>query len=124
MRTTSRCSRGVALAILCAVLGLGGCGGDVAVRSRFSGAPIGSPTPVAPSPSIPSGAKGFYAAGDGSLVLAVIVGMMIVDGMSWASQRFGQALAAPGAQPQPAELPAEPAAAVHRPARSWVFSRP
>ena len=110
--------------MLCALLGLGGCGGEVAVRSNFSGGPNGSTTSGAPAPSIPSGPKGFYAAGDGSLVLAVIVGMMIVDAVSWASQRIRQALAEPGAPPQPAELPAEPPVAVHRPAQSWVFSHP
>ena len=95
------------------------------MRSNFSGPPIGTtiPPPATPGPNAP---QGFFAAGDGDVLLAVIVAMMVIDGVSWATERIRQAFA------QPAEPPVSPAAtepAARRPmARppgySWVFMYP
>jgi hypothetical protein len=113
--------RCVAIAAMCVVLALNGCGGgSVSVRSNFSGPPLGPAPRAAPPANAPTG---LYAAGDGDVLLAIIVAMMLFDGVSWVSQRIRQALGEPEA------LPAAPAPPYREPPRrgsgaSWVFSLP
>ncbi|RPI48394.1 MAG: hypothetical protein EHM59_01385 [Betaproteobacteria bacterium] len=110
--------------LICAAFVLSGCGGGaVSVRSNFSGPPIGSAPPAPPAGATTP--KGFYAAGsgDGNVLLAVIVAIMILDGVGRATDRIRQALA----DPDPAgEAP--PAKPVERkpsrgPGYSWVFNQ-
>ena len=124
-RRASGFKRRLAPALICAVLALSGCGGGaVSVRSNFTGPPIGAGPPAAPAPP-PSGGsvpQGFYAAGEGNIILAVIVGMMIIDGLSWATERFRQTFTDSDEQAQaPATIPAE-RKTNRRPAYSWVFN--
>jgi hypothetical protein len=68
--------------------------------------------------------SGFYASGSSDALLAIVLVMMLFDGVSWATQRIRQAMrGVPDATPEtlpPTE--AQPAAPLR--SGSWVFSRP
>ncbi len=119
--------RGIAAVAMCTVLALSGCsGGAVSVRSNFSGPPLGSAPPVVPATPATNAPRGFYAAGDGDVMLAILVALMLFDGVSWASQRIRQAFGDSDAPPEasPAASTDEPVRRVPRTGASWVFSLP
>ena len=117
--------RALAIGLVCATLVLTGCGGSaVSVRSNFSGPPVGSTTPLPATPG-PNAPKGFFASGDGDVLLAVIVAMMVLDGLSWATDRIRQAFSGSSeAEPVPQNAPGTVERVARPPSYSWVFSRP
>jgi hypothetical protein len=77
-------------------------GGAVSVRSNFSGASLPQPnTPSsasqpAPAPKLSAGAgqtqPGLVASGGRALGIAVVLGLMVADGIHWANAKLKQAL--------------------------------
>lgn len=105
---------------LTASLALSGCGGGaVAVRSDFSGgasAPpivaVSSPAPistaaVATRAAASSGPSGLTVSGGSNLGLAIVLGLMIVDGVQWVGLKLKEAFgdAAPlSPEPDPGRI--------------------
>jgi len=93
----------------------------VSVRSNFSGPPIGSAPPAPPVRA--SAPSGLYAAGDGDVLLAVIVALMVIDGVNWATEQIRQVLADSEPAAAGEAPPAKPVErrTIRTRTYSWVF---
>jgi hypothetical protein len=100
----------LAALLMSVALALQGCGGgSVAVRSGF---------PAVPAPP-PGGAHaGLSVSGGNGLALALVLGLIIADGVYWAANRLQQG---PG---DPASTEAPPRPLLQRIDRGWVDRGP
>jgi hypothetical protein len=103
--------RSTIAALLCATLVLAGCGGEVAIRSGF-------PAPgVPPAPPATGAHAGLSVSGGGGLALALVLGLIIADGVHWAATRLQQEPGEPTAGERPRPL-------FQRIDRGWVDRGP
>jgi hypothetical protein len=99
----------LAALLVSAALALQGCGGgSVAIRSGF---------PAAPPPPPGAAHAGLSVSGGNGLALALVLGLIIADGVHWAAHR----LQAPG-DPASTEAPTRPL--LQRIDRGWVDRGP